>query len=94
MILSTVIPAMVVLVFWIRRQATPGKVVVHAKIVDAVTGAPARPGQLVLRYLGYYVSTVAFGLGFLWVAFDARKQGWHDKIATTVVVHDGEDPRP
>jgi uncharacterized RDD family membrane protein YckC len=26
------------------------------------------------------------GLGLLWVAFDRRKQGWHDKIANTVVV--------
>ena len=25
-------------------------------------------------------------VGYLWVAFDGRKQGWHDKIASTVVV--------
>jgi uncharacterized RDD family membrane protein YckC len=25
-------------------------------------------------------------LGFIWVAFDKRKQGWHDKIAGTVVI--------
>jgi uncharacterized RDD family membrane protein YckC len=25
-------------------------------------------------------------IGILWVAFDSRKQGWHDKIAGTVVV--------
>ena len=29
-----------------------------------------------------------FGLfiGFLWIACDPRKQGWHDKMANTVVV--------
>ncbi|MGR3985112.1 MAG: RDD family protein, partial [Gammaproteobacteria bacterium] len=27
-----------------------------------------------------------FGLGLLWVAFDKRKQGWHDKLAGTVVI--------
>jgi uncharacterized RDD family membrane protein YckC len=27
-------------------------------------------------------------LGMLWVAFDARKQGWHDKLAGTVVIKD------
>ena len=39
-----------------------------------------------IRYLGYYVSAIPFGLGLLWVAFDPRKQGWHDKMAGTVVV--------
>ena len=33
-----------------------------------------------------YVSFLAFGLGILWVAVDRRKQGWHDKLARTVVV--------
>jgi uncharacterized RDD family membrane protein YckC len=27
-----------------------------------------------------------FYLGLIWVAFDARKQGWHDKIAGTLVI--------
>jgi hypothetical protein len=25
-------------------------------------------------------------IGFLWVAFDKKRQGWHDKLAGTVVV--------
>lgn len=87
-VLSTVIPAMIVLIFWARRQATPGKMLIHARIVDATTGGPPRTGQLVLRYLGYFVSTFALGLGFLWIAFDRRKQGWHDKMATTLVIRD------
>jgi uncharacterized RDD family membrane protein YckC len=36
---------------------------------------------LIVRYLGYFVSSIPFGLGLFWVAFDARKQGWHDKMA-------------
>jgi uncharacterized RDD family membrane protein YckC len=60
--------------------------VVRAEIVDADTlGVPTR-AKFVARYLGYYVSTLVIGLGFLWIAFDARKQGWHDKIAGTVVI--------
>jgi len=27
-----------------------------------------------------------FFLGIFWVAFDKKKQGWHDKLAGTVVV--------
>lgn len=94
LIVSVIVPAMVVLMFWARRQATPGKMLVHARIVDAATDADADTGQLVLRYLGYYVSAIPFGLGFLWVAFDPRKQGWHDKIARTVVVRELPEDRP
>jgi uncharacterized RDD family membrane protein YckC len=87
-VINTIIPAMVVLVFWARVQATPGKMMVHARIVDAKTGADPRPMQLVIRYLGYFVSCIVFGLGFVWIAFDPRKQGLHDKMAGTVVIRD------
>jgi uncharacterized RDD family membrane protein YckC len=75
-----------VLLFWRFRGATPGKMVISAVIVDARTFGEPTPGQLIGRYLGYYVSTIPFMLGFLWVAFDPRKQGWHDKMANTVVI--------
>ena len=75
------------LAFWIYKGATPGKMVVSARIVDATDrGGPMTKGQAVLRYAGYFVSLLPLGLGYLWVAFDRRKQGWHDKIAGTVVV--------
>ena len=32
------------------------------------------------------ISGALFNLGFIWIAFDKRKQGWHDKIAGTVVI--------
>jgi uncharacterized RDD family membrane protein YckC len=86
MLISWVLPAVLVIWFWRARQATPGKMVFSARIVDATTGAPPSFGQSVGRYLGYFVSTIPFGLGLLWVAFDPRKQGWHDKLAGTVVV--------
>jgi len=80
------LPAIAVVLFWIYRQATPGKIAISARIVDARTGGKPSTKQLVVRYLGYYVSTVPLMLGILWVAFDPRKQGWHDKLAGTVVV--------
>jgi uncharacterized RDD family membrane protein YckC len=83
---SVGITALGVLLFWLARQATPGKMVISARIVDAKTGGKPASGQLLLRYLGYYVSMLGLGLGFVWVAFDSRKQGWHDKMADTVVV--------
>lgn len=85
-LLSWVLPAVVIIVFWLTKQAAPGKMVFSARVVDARTGGTLSVGQSVGRYLGYFVSTIPFGLGLLWVAFDARKQGWHDKLAGTVVV--------
>jgi uncharacterized RDD family membrane protein YckC len=85
-LLQWVLPPLAIIAFWVARQATPGKMAIHAKIVDAGTGNPPTARQAVIRYLGYYVSLFGLGLGFLWVAWDARKQGWHDKLAGTVVV--------
>jgi len=85
-ILSWVVPAIAVIVFWTYKQATPGKTVLSLRIVDATTGNPPSTGQCVGRYLAYYVSIIPLGLGLIWVAFDKRKQGWHDKLAGTVVI--------
>ncbi len=56
-------------------------------IVDAKTGKKPTLIQFVLRYVSYFLSCIFF-LGFIWIAFDKKKQGWHDKIAGTVVVKD------
>jgi len=85
-LLSMIIPAIIVMAFWRVRRSTPGKIMLNAEIVDADTGAHPTQKQWILRYLGYFVSTIPMGLGFFWVAIDKRKQGWHDKIANTVVV--------
>jgi uncharacterized RDD family membrane protein YckC len=84
--LSTIAAVVAVLAFWYYKQSTPGKMVFHARIVDAQTGGKMSTGQMVGRYLAYLVSALPLGLGFLWIAIDKRKQGWHDKLAGTVVV--------
>ncbi len=84
-LLSMVVSPVAVVLCWIYWQATPGKMIISAKIVDARSGANPTPWQCVRRCLGHIVSGV-FALGFLWIAFDERKQGWHDKLAGTVVV--------
>ena len=85
-LINWVLPALAVLLFWIHRQATPGKMAIGARIVDARTGGRASTGQLVGRYLAYYVSILPLLLGIFWVGWDRRKQGFHDKLANTVVV--------
>jgi uncharacterized RDD family membrane protein YckC len=74
--------------FWRYCGATPGKLAVGLKIVDARTGLAPSTGRLVLRLVCYLVSALPLYLGFVWVALDRRKQGWHDKIAGTVVIQD------
>jgi uncharacterized RDD family membrane protein YckC len=85
-LISWGLPAVAVILFWLKKQATPGKMIVSARVVDAVTGRTMSPGQSIGRYLGYFVSALPLGLGLLWVAWDPKKQGWHDKLAGTVVV--------
>jgi uncharacterized RDD family membrane protein YckC len=85
-LITYVLPAAAVIAFWIARQATPGKMALSLRIVDAKTLGPLSKGQAIGRYLAYYLSSIPLGLGLLWVAFDGRKQGWHDKLAGTYVV--------
>ena len=88
--IQVVLPAIAVIAFWKYRGATPGKMAISARIVDATTGQAPSTGKLVVRYFAYLVSILPLGLGFLWVAIDRRKQGFHDKIANTVVVNDDD----
>jgi uncharacterized RDD family membrane protein YckC len=85
-VISYVLPAVAIIAFWLTRQATPGKMLVSARVVDAVTLGKIGTGQAIGRYLGYYVCILSLGFGFLWVAIDPRKQGWHDKLAATLVI--------
>ena len=85
-----ILPAITVIIFWIYKSATPGKMITGLTIVDAKTGGKPSTGQFIGRYLGYYVSMIPLFLGIIWVGIDKRKQGWHDKLAGTVVIRNKE----
>ena len=85
-VFSALVPALFVILFWVYKGATPGKMAISAKVVDAVTGGPPSTPRYIARYVGYLLSILPLGLGFIWIAFDKRKQGWHDKLSGTVVV--------
>jgi uncharacterized RDD family membrane protein YckC len=91
-LISWVFPAVAAVVFWRYKSATPGKMVVSARIVDARTGGQPSFGQCIVRYFAYIVSMLPVGLGFLWIAFDRRKQAWHDKLAGTIVIRGNVAP--
>ena len=74
--------------FWATMGGTPGKIMLGMRIV----GKDGNPngigwGRAFLRALGYIVSTIPCYLGFVWIAIDQDKRGWHDRIAGTYVVN-------
>ena len=83
-----IVLAVLIVAFWRYGGGTPGKMLLSQRIVDARTGKQPSTRQLVGRFFAYMVSALPLGIGFLWVAFDRRKQGWHDKLAGTVVITD------
>lgn len=85
-LLEWLLPIALVIGFWLFRSATPGKMLLKLKVVDAQTLGPVPMPRLLLRYAGYYVAAAPLALGLLWVGWDARKQGWHDKLAGTLVI--------
>ncbi|MBZ9612918.1 RDD family protein [Rheinheimera maricola] len=90
--LNYIMPLIATIWFWLRFLGTPGKMATKLKIVDATTGNKMRLGQAIGRYFAYIVSTLPLGLGFIWIGIDKRKQGWHDKLAGTVVLrHKSEE---
>ena len=64
---------------------TLGKKFLGLKVIQS-TGEPMTLGIAFLRWVGYLISGLIFYLGFIWIAFDRKKQGWHDKIAGTCVI--------
>lgn len=84
-ILHLVIGAAVVW-FWVKKGATPGKMLFGLQVRDTKTGQFISVPRALLRYFSYLISYLILCLGFIWAGFDQKKQGWHDKIAKTVVV--------
>ena len=72
--------------FWSTRGASLGQQLVGIRVVDSETFGPLKPSQAVVRYIGYLISGLPFLLGYIWAAFDPKKQGWMDKLAGTQVV--------
>ncbi len=75
------------LYFWSAHGSgqTPGMRALHLRVIRT-DGQYMSVGRAFLRNIGLGISTIVFGLGLVWVAFDKDKQGWHDKIADTYVI--------
>lgn len=72
-------------VMWKLKGTTIGGIVFNLRVVR-VDDRPVDWATSIVRALACFLSLFAAGLGFLWIAIDDDRQGWHDKIAGTVVV--------
>jgi len=76
--------------FWTHRDGqTPGKFAFGIRVIKA-NGGQIKDIDAVIRAIGYHVSALLFGVGFIWAFFDKKNQTWHDKIARTYVVRTHE----
>ena len=73
-------------VFWSLIGYTPGKYVLKMRVVRT-DGLRLGFWRGALRAVGYYLSAILLFGGFIWIIFDKKRQGLHDKIVNTVVIY-------
>ncbi len=86
-LLSYVLPIILTILLWMKFKGTPGKTILGLHIVDFHTGEALNLKQSIIRYLGYFLMCFPLCLGFVFIAFDKHKRGWHDKMAGSAVVY-------
>ena len=70
---------------WAWKGTTVGGIVLGLKVVRQ-DGRPVTLLVALVRALAAVFSVAVFFLGILWIGWDKEHQGWHDKIAGTVVI--------
>jgi uncharacterized RDD family membrane protein YckC len=85
MLVGVVIGASYEGLFVSRVGATPGKMALGLKVVRP-DGGPISLGRAFSRYFAKWLSSMALGIGYIIVGFDAQKRGMHDMICDTRVI--------
>jgi uncharacterized RDD family membrane protein YckC len=87
--LATLVGLIYFVGFWsLRNGQTPGMIPFRLRVVKASDGTAPDWVIALLRYVGLIISIAVIFIGVIWAAFDSRKQGWHDKIAGTLVLRE------
>ena len=64
-----------------------GKLMTGTRIVNEESGLYLDFKSAFLRnHIGYAVSGVLMGLGFIWIFVDDKKQAWHDMLVSSLVI--------
>jgi len=85
-LLFLLVPLAYFTALWAWQGQSLGQRALGLHVVDANTGVRISFGRALLRYVGIVIGMWVLFIGVIWVAFDPRKQGWHDKMASTFVV--------
>ena len=72
-------------VMWKLKGSTIGGIICGLRVMR-LDGRPIDWSTAIVRALSCFLSLAVVGLGFIWIAIDSDRQGWHDKIAGTIVV--------
>jgi len=75
-----------IIFFWIKYQATPGKMLLHMKIVDRKTMQKPTLIQYIIRLFGYALSAIPFGLGIFYILVNKERRAWHRLLSGTIVI--------
>jgi len=84
--IQNIFPLIIVIYFWMRYKATPGKMICGLEIINNHTGKRIGFFRSLVRWFSYIISIAPFFLGYFWVFVDKEKRTFHDIIAGTVVI--------
>ena len=86
---SVLVSLIYFVIFWssLGGGRTLGMRLLKLRVVREDTMAPPGVIDAFVRWIGLWISFVLCFVGVIWVAFDSRHQGWHDKLAKTLVLH-------
>jgi uncharacterized RDD family membrane protein YckC len=71
--------------FWSTTGQTPGNRVMQIRVVRT-DGGPLKPRTAVVRCIGLVLGALPLFAGYVWILFDAKRRGLHDRLARTLVV--------
>jgi uncharacterized RDD family membrane protein YckC len=93
LILIAFVPVTIYGVYRHLKCQTLGRRVLGIMVVDDSGKAVGFWRGALREIVGKFLSGIALYVGYVWIAFDRNKQGWHDKIAETYVIRRNATPR-
>ena len=80
------IPLIIYLFYRHMKCKTPGRMLLRIEVINESGEEISFWRGMLREIIGKSISGIFLYLGYIWVAFDQHKQGWHDKIAGTYVI--------
>ena len=77
--------------FWWLLGFTPGKFLLGLRVIRQ-DGRRLGIVRSIIRFFCYWISAIPLFMGFIWIIFDSKRQGWHDKLVNTQVIYTWEKP--